>query len=269
MGMNSKHLPDKSSRDEASFRASRRSFLAGSRLLLGAGAAVGLGLISRNAHAITRPGIGGFGGSPKCFLQGTRIETDAGPVEVENLSIGDLVITASGLAKPIKWIGSRTFSRASNLDAVPIKISRGAVDGIAPSRDLYVSPAHAIFIDGVLIPAERLVNGITIVANGKPELETIIYYHVELENHEVLLAEGLAVESLFRDGTVAFDNEPRNTALPSGKPMQPYAPFARRGRKHELASHLRSVIAPVYDIRKPEDRVRDRLADFAELARAA
>jgi hypothetical protein len=79
------------------------------------------------------------------------------------------VLTVSGEAKPVKFIGRRKVSRELSepwTGEGPVKISRFAIDGKAPHSDLYVSPAHAIYIDGILIPARNLVNGVTIVADA-------------------------------------------------------------------------------------------------------
>ncbi|HLY57802.1 MAG TPA: Hint domain-containing protein [Stellaceae bacterium] len=144
-----------------------------------------------------------------CFLRGTRILTERGEVAVETLAVGDRVATFIGkgsVLKPIKWIG-----RGQPLDAArhphpdevyPIRIRKGAFDENVPHRDLLVSPRHAILVGGVLIPACRLVNGVTIFSDrgiARPD-----YYHVELEGHDVLLAEGLAVESYLDDGNRCF-----------------------------------------------------------------
>ena len=207
-----------------------------------------------------------------CFLLGTRIETPKGLVTVELLRIGDAVLTASGEAKPVKWVGRWQFERASDPGAAPVRIARLAIDGKAPHTDLYVSPAHAIYIDGVLIPASNLVNGITIVADAKPGLPIITYYHIEFDTHEVIFAEGLAVESYLAQGANSFDNADEYLRLygPRTGPMAPFAPIASYyGGRQELASHIRSALAAIYDFRKPIDKVRDRLADRAELARAA
>ena len=83
----------------------------------------------------------------------------------------------------------------------PVKITKFAIDGKAPLRDLYVTPRHAIYIDGFLIPAINLVNGITIIANAKSELSSFEYYHIEFDAHEVIHAEGLTVESYLPQGS--------------------------------------------------------------------
>jgi hypothetical protein len=136
-----------------------------------------------------------------------------------------------------------------------VKISRFAVDGKAPHSDLFVSPWHAIYIDGVLIPVMYLVNGITIVADAKPEALSLTYFHIELDTHEAILAEGLAVESFLRDDLHAFDNADEYVSLygSPGQPLTPFAPRVAYNRRHELASHIRSALEPVYDLRKTVD----------------
>jgi hypothetical protein len=117
----------------------------------------------------------------------TRIKTPEGETNIEELRIGDNVLTASGEAKPIKFIGRRKVSRErtgpwKNGEG-PVKIPRFAIDGKAPHSDLYISPGHAVYIDGILIPASNLVNGVTIVADAKPEALSLTYFHIELNTH--------------------------------------------------------------------------------------
>jgi hypothetical protein len=185
------------------------------------------------------------------------------------------VLTVSGEAKPIKFVGRRELSREpwqKWSGEGPVKISRFAIDGRSPHVDLYVSPEHAIYIDGVLIPARNLVNGVTIVANAKPEALSLTYFHIELDTHEAILAEGLAVESYVRNNLHSLDNADEYIEL-YGLPTEPLTPFAPivsyGGVRQELASHFRSALAPVYDLRKPIDKIRDRIADRAEFTRAA
>jgi hypothetical protein len=257
--------------EKATLATSRRSFMAGWKLC--AGVALGLCLAGRSASAqlapSTRPS------ARPCFLLGTRIKTTQGEVNIEELRIGDHVLTASGEAKPIKFIGHRKVSRERtgpwNGDG-PVKTSRFAIDGKAPHSDLYVSPAHAIYIDGILIRASDLVNGVTIVADAKPETLSLTYFHIELNTHEAIIAEGLAVESSQRDNLYAFDNADEYVRLygSPGEPLVPFAPILRyRSSRQELASHLRSTLAPLYDIRKPIEKIRDRILDRLEFARAA
>ena len=184
------------------------------------------------------------------------------------------MLTISGEVKPIKFIGHREVWRESSqprTGEAPVKISRFAIDGKVPHSDLYVSPWHAIYIDGVLIPAKYLVNGLSIVADAKREASSLTYFHIELDTHEAILAEGLAVESFRRNEPDAFDNANEYVSLygPPGEPLTPFAPFVLYNSRQEVASHIRSPLTPVYDFRKPVDKIRDRIADRAELARAA
>jgi hypothetical protein len=158
---------DVSANGKATLATSRRSFIVGWKLC--AGVALGLCLAGRSASAQT-PSLTPSRTARPCFLTGTRIKTPEGEAKIEELRIGDKLLTASGEIRPIKFIGRRKVSRERtepwNGDG-PVKISRFAIDGRAPHSDLYVSPAHAIYIDGILIPATNLVNGITIVADAK------------------------------------------------------------------------------------------------------
>jgi hypothetical protein len=259
---------DASVNGKATLATSRRSFIAGWKLC--AGVALGLCLGGRTSSAQLAPL------KKSCLPAGTRITTTEGEINIEQLRIGDNVLTASGEAKPIKFIGRRKVSRKrtgpwQNGEG-PVKISRFAIDGKAPHSDLYISPGHAIYIDGILIPASNLVNGVTIVADARPERLALTLFHIELDTHEAILAEGLAVESFRNDNphAHAFDNADEYVRL-YGSPGEPPAPFAPILRYHssrqELASHTRSVLAPVYDFRKPIEKVRDRIID--RLARAA
>ena len=79
-----------------------------------------------------------------------------------------------------------------------MRILAGAFGPGRPARDLRVSPGHALYVDGVLIQAERLVNGATI--RREQDCETVVYWHVELDRHDVLMAEGLPAESYLDTG---------------------------------------------------------------------
>ncbi len=135
-----------------------------------------------------------------CYCRGTRVLTDQGEVAVEDLKIDDRLITVSGLARPIRWIGTRGYAgrfAARNTEVLPIHIKPGALADNVPVRDLYVSPLHALFIDGVLIPAQNLVNGGSIVK--MKAVDSVEYFHLELESHDVILAEGVPAESYLDD----------------------------------------------------------------------
>jgi hypothetical protein len=139
-----------------------------------------------------------------CYVTGTRILTARGEVAVEDLTVGDLAVTASGEARAIRWIGHRTLKCRSRADLLPVRIAADAFGEGRPARDLLVSPGHAVCVDvlgEVLIPAIRLVNGTTV---AQVEVAEVTYWHVELESHDILLAEGLPAESYLDMGNRAF-----------------------------------------------------------------
>ena len=136
-----------------------------------------------------------------CFCSGTRLLTICGTeVPVEILKIGDMVMTASGAARPIKWIGRRSYGGRfvmGRKEILPICIKAGALADDLPKRDLWISPNHAMYLDGVLIEAKDLVNGVSIVqVEGANKVE---YFHIELETHDVVIAEGALSESFIDD----------------------------------------------------------------------
>lgn len=143
----------------------------------------------------------GHGGSHcACFASGTRLLTSNGQVKVERLALGDRVVTASGALRPIKWIGHRTLDLATQPDqkaVQPVRVEAGAFDTNKPQRDLWLSPAHAVAAGGFLCQIERLINGTTI---AQVPLATVTYWHIELDSHDVVFAEGLEAETYLDTG---------------------------------------------------------------------
>jgi hypothetical protein len=110
------------------------------------------------------------------------------------------VTLASGGAAPVVWIGSRRVDCARHPKpetVMPVRVARGAFGANVPERDLYLSPDHAVFVDGVLVPVRYLIDGASIAPTKRSE---VMYYHVELPRHDVILAEGLTVESYLDHG---------------------------------------------------------------------
>ena len=136
-----------------------------------------------------------------CFAAGTRIRTPSGETEVEALQSGDTVLTATGAERRVVWVGHRTLdlARHPHPELVgPVRIAAGALADGVPARDLVVSPDHALFLDGVLVQAKDLVDGTMIAPDRR--LSHVTYFHVELDQHDVLLAEGAPAESFLDTG---------------------------------------------------------------------
>jgi hypothetical protein len=122
---------------------------------------------------------------------------------VETLRAGDRIATINPfgwVSREIVWVGSRRIDLAAHprRDLVdPVRVAAGGFGPRSPSRDLVLSPDHAVFVRGVLVPVRMLVNGATIRQERR---RRVTYWHVELAEHAVLLAEGLPVESYLDTG---------------------------------------------------------------------
>jgi hypothetical protein len=142
-----------------------------------------------------------------CFMERTQILTPNGEVAVEELRNGDLVTTTDGRSVSVRWIGRQTVAKlfADEL-RLPIRVKARAFGDNVPCRDLLLSPDHALFVDGLLANAGALVNGTSVVRESNvPPIFT--YYHVEVDDHSLILAENTPAET-FIDNTDrrAFDN---------------------------------------------------------------
>jgi hypothetical protein len=244
--------------------SSRRHFISSVSILGGLLATVA----SARAGGSYRPDRHGGGGGAQCFLKGTQILTVQGERPIEDLCIGEMVLTVSGETKPIKWIGQMRFERDGQAswddEVAPVKIARGAFDGDLPCRDLYVSGSHRFFINGLLIPARDLINGRSITQLSSVEADVLEYLHIELEDHDVILANGAPAETLDGNADRAdFDNYDEYVVL-YGATLTChtlYAPVAaRNGRRQALQSHLRGMFAPIYDHRQPLEIIQDEIA---------
>jgi len=220
----------------------------------------------------------GGGGGYKCMLARTHVLTPNGEVSVEDLKIGDLVVTKCGSTRDIRWISKTVFERDGRApwaeDVRPIRIAKDAICPGCPHRDLYLSRAHMLYLNGVLIPVCDLINGRTIVAVN-PDAARLEYFHVELDRHDVLIVEGAPCESLLvtaaQRGVFSNADEysARNGSLPVAD-MVPYAPIASNdGGRGALKSRLRSALAPVVDLRGPADIARDDVEARAWRSKAA
>ena len=181
---------------------------------------------------------GEFNQGQPCFVGGTLISTPSGDREVSTIRVGDNVTLVTGLSAKVVWIGHRR-SRGTTEDA-PVVFCPNALGSSTPTRELRVSPDHAIFIDGVLVPAALLVNGSTIFT-ADPGL--VQYYHIELQEHGVILAEGAAAESYLDSGNRRqFSNCPFAYDPVKAKFNEPCAEIVFAGE------HLKRITSALNDL---------------------
>ena len=186
-----------------------------------------------------------------CFAAGTRIRTLRGEVAVERLRVGDVVPGPDGEGQAIIWLGHRSLACARHprpQDVWPVRVRAGAFGEGLPARDLRLSPDHAVFVDGVLIPVRYLVNGATIV---QERAARVTYWHVEFARHGVMLAEGLACESYLDTGN-------RGAFANGGAVVHQHPDFA-------LAIWSAAACAPLVRDGATLERVRAMLAGRAEM----
>ncbi len=205
-----------------------------------------------------------------CFLKGTRIRTADGERKVEDLAAGGMLPTMFGGIRPIQWIGRYPLKKSIPLkpwvkDALPVRIARSALAPDIPRADLYVTGGHSLFLDGLLAPAGCLINGTTIAIYEAREYDELEYYHIKLESHDVIYAEGAPVETLLTvdESAVNFAEYFRRYGTPKTqeKPCAPRVTYG--GGRGELKSRIRSAVSPWLDRRQPLDVIRDRLEERA------
>jgi hypothetical protein len=187
-----------------------------------------------------------------CYLRGTGVATAEGEVAVEDLRIGDLLRTVDGGLKPVKFIGTQSFEAefiAATPAQRPVLIRKDAIGEGLPARDLYVSPMHSLYLDDVLVPAVALENGVSILRADAPE--GVEYFHIELDRHDVILAEGLPAESFIDDDSRAvFDNAFEYEALyGEGERIARFAPRIEEGYAVEA---MRRRIAARAGVQAPD-----------------
>ena len=202
-----------------------------------------------------------------CFLKGTTIRTSDGDKRIEDLAVGDLLPTVFGGIRPIQWIGRYQFRKNYSTeawpeDAVPIRVARSSLGPNVPHADLFVTKAHALLIDDVLVPACNLINGTTIALYDARALDELEFFHIKLELHDVIYAEGVPCETLRNvdENAINFPEYLREYGLPiSGN--TPCVPVLGSGCLDEIKSRFRSAISPWIDRRQKLDIVRDKLEE--------
>jgi hypothetical protein len=262
-------LPDPY-RQPSNLARSRRSIVKAALILIAA--VPGLPLISRgafggNSHGGNSHGGNSQGGGHRCFLRGTRIRTLNGFRSVERLSVGDVLPTVFTGPAPIREIRHFCYERQGRNEAWPlgvrpIRIRPSAIEDNIPNADLYLSAAHSLYIDGVLVPAWNLVNGTSVTCDDAEHLDVIEYFHISLDQHDVIDAEGALCDTFLEttDYTAMSDDkgeEYHGTVLPAV--CAPIASYRRR--RNVLKSRLRSALSPIVDLRRPLDCIRDRIEE--------
>src|SRR5262249_38060786 len=163
------------------------------------------------------------------------------------------VITLGGAARPIKWIGRRGYRRSFlGKNVIPIRICAGALAENIPQRDLYVSPDHAIYLDEVLIAAEHLVNGVSIVRCD--DVDSVQYFHAELDRHDVIVAEGAAAETFVDcDNRQMFHNASEFAQLYPADSTPGWAFCAPRIEGGPRLDRIRRKLAARAGVPEPDD----------------
>ncbi|MEM9716870.1 MAG: Hint domain-containing protein [Pseudomonadota bacterium] len=190
-----------------------------------------------------------------CFTAGTLIKTTRGPVAVENLQIGDLIVTKDHGAQPLRWIGGKTIGAtqlAEQPKLQPITIRKDAFGPGCPSRELSMSQQHRLVITS---PEAEMLFGTPEVfviakslASAQPkQARSVRYYHLMFDQHQVVYANGLEAESLHpghlaADGLDAKSREELFAIFPELRAIpQSYGPACRPILK---AHEARYIAAP-------------------------
>ena len=200
-----------------------------------------------NTSATGNNGNSRNSGGGSCFARGTLIRTREGYRPIETLAAGDEVAVRFGGFAPIKAMVSHTLNSVSGKwvgeakSNLPVVVRRGALGENAPNGDLRLTGEHAVYLDGYLIKANELVNGTTITFEAADGRDTLDFFNIELDRHDILNVQGAFFESLYRAGT------------------ERCAPLGFTGGRSLLRSRLRSVASLVIDRPQPIDGIRDRL----------
>ncbi len=247
----------------------RRRFLARNVLAIGAIAATAA--LAKTTPAAANCGHNGKDvgeGCEACFLKGTKIRTAEGERKVEDLATGDLLPTLFGGMRPIQWVGRYAHKKSDPTKpwakyARPVRIARSALAPNVPHADLFVTSWHALFIDDTLVLAGNLINGTTITLYAADEFDELEFFHIKLETHDVIYAEGAACETLVtvRETASNFAEYYRAYGAPKTEEVFCAPLLFYDGRRGQIKSRLRSAISPWFDCREKIDVIRDRLEE--------
>lgn len=202
-----------------------------------------------------------------CFLKGTMICTADGDRKIEDLAVGDLLPGFFGGIRPIQWIGRYPFKKPDPTktwvrDVLPVRVARSALGPDVPRADLYITRGHALLIDGLLVPVYNLINDRTIAVYDASDHDELQYFHIKLQTHDVIYAEGAPCETLVHldENAVNFVEYLHQNGPPDIE-AERCAPWAGFGRRVEIKSRLRSALSPWIDRRQKLDIIRDELEE--------
>jgi len=177
-----------------------------------------------------------------CFRSGTEISTPQGNRRVEDLRVGDLVNVVGKSPQEVRWIGRQFRVIDTTRRHTPVVIRAGALEDGVPSQDLYLSPDHAILIEGLLVTARSLVNNSSISwcdSIGEP----IAYFHIELDAHELLIANNTLAESYLDEVPRShFDNWQEWVELDREVMVGEGLPYLRVKSRRQLPEKLKSEV---------------------------
>lgn len=190
-----------------------------------------------------------------CFLSGTMIKTPAGEVAVETLRLGDEVtayVDGSLQSRRIVWAGKAHAEVRTHLAddqaGYPVRICKDAIVEGVPYKDMLITPEHCLFFSGRFVPVRMLVNGASIFYDTS--ITSYDYFHVETEQHSVLMADGMLTESYLDTGNrrtfsqsgsvVALGGTPQDWATDAAVPLSVDRAFVEP-LFHKLAGRAEDV----------------------------
>lgn len=192
-----------------------------------------------------------------CFLAGTMIDTGHSLCAVEDIQIGDFVMTYDWQSKQKKprivtWVGTKHVyvnpSLSDDLAGYPVRVLQGAIADNIPNKDLLITPEHSLFFEDKFIPVRMLVNGHSIYYDHS--ITSYDYYHIETEDHSVIYADGMMTESFLDTGNSKIFDETGNVTSLDVKPSKNWV--------EDAAAPLtvaREQVEPIY--RQIEQRARN------------
>jgi len=190
---------------------------------------------------------------PVGLVTGTHLRTPCGPRRVENIRVGDLVVTRDAGLQPVRIAFSRKLTAgelAADPSLAPVRLAPRAIAPMMPARELLVAPGHRLLIPGwrledkadtemTLLPARELTGANDAIHTAR-DVGDVTYFNIVFDEHVVFCANGLPVES-FRPTPAALDAIDRNVGddirrlFPSLRERPETYPAAR----YPMAEHAR------------------------------